>query len=215
MASCWSAIPEDRPPFSELVKRISGTLEPLADYMDFTSFGLHSKSMQSIVLENPAALAEFEDIKTVESKENTAEDSDLYVLDEDKDAQPYLEPIVTKSQTPSLVETKLLSAEPSIPSKTGEVKVDAEPSFPTQPQIADPKESEHNHTDDLTLQTAKPEESKVIPNKTSIRPTPEEGFKPTVDPNSSETQETALTANLGSDPLNRCNDKFTDNANMH
>ena len=37
MADCWTSKPELRPPFAELVIRLSSQLLAIADYMDFSS----------------------------------------------------------------------------------------------------------------------------------------------------------------------------------
>ena len=38
MLSCWDADPEQRPTFAQLVTTITSVLEPLADYLDVTTF---------------------------------------------------------------------------------------------------------------------------------------------------------------------------------
>ena len=43
MLQCWHSEACDRPTFSALVAHISGLLEPLADYLDFTAFGNSSQ----------------------------------------------------------------------------------------------------------------------------------------------------------------------------
>ena len=37
MVDCWTSKPELRPPFAELVIRLSSKLLAIADYMDFSS----------------------------------------------------------------------------------------------------------------------------------------------------------------------------------
>ena len=37
MMSCWRESPKKRPSFAELVEALTATLEPLADYMDFST----------------------------------------------------------------------------------------------------------------------------------------------------------------------------------
>ena len=38
MLSCWDADPEQRPNFAQLVTTITSVLDPLADYLDVTTF---------------------------------------------------------------------------------------------------------------------------------------------------------------------------------
>ena len=38
MLSCWDVDPEQRPTFTQLVATITSVLEPLADYLDVTTF---------------------------------------------------------------------------------------------------------------------------------------------------------------------------------
>ena len=38
MLSCWDADPEQRPTFTQLVTTITSVLDPLADYLDVTTF---------------------------------------------------------------------------------------------------------------------------------------------------------------------------------
>ena len=38
MLSCWDADPEERPTFTQLVTTITSVLDPLADYLDVTTF---------------------------------------------------------------------------------------------------------------------------------------------------------------------------------
>ena len=58
MLSCWDANPEQRPTFAQLVTTITSVLDPLADYLDVTTFVTREEQetemtiMESQIVEN-------------------------------------------------------------------------------------------------------------------------------------------------------------------
>lgn len=78
MLSCWNANPKERPPFSELVTKISGILEPLADYMDFSSFALSSQDVGTNSTDGAnAEITDKHETETVAVIEDTSIDAGL------------------------------------------------------------------------------------------------------------------------------------------
>ena len=47
MQSCWKSEPDKRPSFSELVSALTHTLEPLADYLDVSTFSTSEQPVAS------------------------------------------------------------------------------------------------------------------------------------------------------------------------
>ena len=55
MQSCWDADPEQRPTFSQLIATITSVLNPLADYLDVSTFVTEEREtneMESQVVES-------------------------------------------------------------------------------------------------------------------------------------------------------------------
>ena len=53
MRSCWEADPEQRPTFSQLVATITSVLNPLADYLDVSTFVTEEQEIETNVMESP------------------------------------------------------------------------------------------------------------------------------------------------------------------
>ena len=52
MRSCWDADPEQRPTFSQLVATITSVLNPLADYLDVTTFVTEEQEIETNIMES-------------------------------------------------------------------------------------------------------------------------------------------------------------------
>ena len=53
MRSCWDADPQQRPTFSQLVATITSVLDPLADYLDVSTFVTEEQEIETNVTESP------------------------------------------------------------------------------------------------------------------------------------------------------------------
>ena len=53
MLSCWDADPEQRPTFTQLVTTITSVLDPLADYLDVTTFVTGQQEAETAIIESP------------------------------------------------------------------------------------------------------------------------------------------------------------------
>ena len=52
MRSCWNIDPQQRPTFSQLVATITSVLNPLADYLDVSTFLTEEQEMETNVMES-------------------------------------------------------------------------------------------------------------------------------------------------------------------
>ena len=51
MLRCWDADPEQRPTFTQLVTTITSVLDPLADYLDVTTFVTGEQEAETAIIE--------------------------------------------------------------------------------------------------------------------------------------------------------------------
>lgn len=87
MLKCWERDPNNRPAFSDLTEQISQVLEPLADYLDVSTFGalesdfgpttVVNESENSVVLANPVISEAEEHFLTQSSPSEEAESEEL------------------------------------------------------------------------------------------------------------------------------------------
>ena len=52
MRSCWDADPQQRPTFSQLVTTITSVLNPLADYVDVSTFVTEQQEIETNVMKS-------------------------------------------------------------------------------------------------------------------------------------------------------------------
>ena len=65
MLSCWDIDPEQRPTFTQLVTTITSVLDPLADYLDVTTFVTGEEQETEMIIIEP---------QLVEKEEHTSQE---------------------------------------------------------------------------------------------------------------------------------------------
>ena len=69
MLSCWDADPEQRPTFAQLVTSITSVLEPLADYLDVTTFiTREEQDAETTIMESQVVASDKEASKETNAK---------------------------------------------------------------------------------------------------------------------------------------------------
>ena len=76
MLSCWDTDPEQRPTFAQLVTTITSVLDPLADYLDVTTFVTGEEQ------ETETAIIESQLVETQEASKEGWQTSDTDLQDE-------------------------------------------------------------------------------------------------------------------------------------
>ena len=67
MLSCWDADPEQRPTFAQLVTTITSVLDPLADYLEVSTFVTGEQEAETTIMEYENEEASQEEWQTTDT----------------------------------------------------------------------------------------------------------------------------------------------------